>query len=107
MRNVTVTTQLRIRMTADDWQLFDSPTADTEVDAQLEAPTRELPTPTREQIGQGLSEDIELVINGANSREQAENMVDRVLTRYRRWGASDTEGRAAVQQLLALRFPKA
>lgn len=87
MRNVNVTTQLRIALTADDWQLYDKP--------------------GRQSAALELNKRVEAAINAAPGANAAYDLGECELAKFAAYGAHDTEGRAVLARLVALRFPRA
>jgi hypothetical protein len=90
MRNVTISKTIRIRLTADDWQLYGS-----EGDV------------ARDMAADEMNEKIETVLNAQTpkgdawiAKEQAWLVICGILRQYREFGAYDSEGIHVADDLL-------
>lgn len=80
MRGVTLTKQLELTMTADDWDLYDMPQSKTAAEA--------------------LNYTIMREFNAGMDREHVRFRAEVVMAKYRECGASDTEPRYILNGLL-------
>ena len=87
MRNVYFKKMIRIRLTADDWQLYGS-----EGDA------------ARDMAAFEMNEKIENMLNAQPTRTEAAQALGTILNEYRSFGASDSEGYAVAEDLLVVFF---
>ncbi len=87
MRNVRITKTIRIRLTADDWQLYGH-----EDDAG------------RDMAAFEMNAKIENMLNAHPTRTKAAQALGTILNEYRSFGASDSEGYAVAEDLLVAFF---
>jgi hypothetical protein len=92
MRNVYVTRQFRLCLTADDWSLYG--------DNQGRL------TDERNAAALALNRDAEAALNSCASRSEAGRLIEAALQKYSSLGASDTEGYDVMYQLLDAAFPE-
>lgn len=84
MRNVIVTKTYRVKLTADQWQLYD--------------------LAGRDHAAADLNRTCESALNTCSTRTGAYGIMYQALQRNAAFGAADTEGDAMVMRLLDLRF---
>lgn len=87
MKNVTVHTNLTIRLTTRDWQLYSSVSG---VDS----------------ITQLINCNVERILNEAKEPAEAMREAGKVMRRYADYGACDSEPLGVLERLIALRFPE-
>lgn len=87
MRNVYFKKMIRIRLTADDWQLYGH-----EGDVARDMAAFEMNT------------KIENMLNAYPTRTEAAQALGTILNEYRSFGASDSEGYAVAEDLLVAFF---
>jgi len=91
MRNVMVTRKFKLKLTADDWQLYghDGDRAEE-----------------RNAAAAAMNQAIEEILNTAESESDAAHGISMVLHRHRNVGAADSEGFHVMYDLLDLAYPK-
>ena len=85
MRNVEIKRTVTLTMTADDWELYD--------------------TPNRDDVARDLNLRIASAINKAKSADEASSLSEKILRQWSDAGAYDSEPMYHLERIMSLAFP--